>query len=65
MIITYVSRPHFPHYSDFLAWTSDDPNWHSLKSGEIFYTDGVLTKKLYKTFGRGDFCVLTELRLSH
>ena len=35
----------------FLAWISDDPNWHSLKPEEIFRTDGILTKKGYKTTG--------------
>ncbi|EDR00157.1 uncharacterized protein LACBIDRAFT_334388 [Laccaria bicolor S238N-H82] len=39
------------------TWTSDDPNWHSLKSGEIFYTDGILTRKLYKTGGRDLYTV--------
>ncbi|KIJ89946.1 hypothetical protein K443DRAFT_117308 [Laccaria amethystina LaAM-08-1] len=50
-----VSRSHFPCYYDLLAWTSDDPNWNSLKTGEIFHTGGILTKKLYKTTNRGDF----------
>ncbi|EDR04422.1 uncharacterized protein LACBIDRAFT_330547 [Laccaria bicolor S238N-H82] len=30
-------------------WTSDDSNWLSLSPGEIFHTDGILTKKCYKT----------------
>jgi hypothetical protein len=55
VIMIYVSHPHFPHYYDLLAWTSDDPNWHSLKSGEIFHTDGILTKKLYKGTNIGKF----------
>jgi len=49
VIKIYVSRLHLPHYYDLLAWTSDDPNWHSLKPGEIFHTDGILTKTPYKT----------------
>jgi hypothetical protein len=58
----------FPHYYDLLVlfsddpnwawmWTSDDPNQHSLKTGEIFHTDGILTRKLYKMTNEGDFCI--------
>ena len=55
MIIIYVSCPHFSDYHDLLVWISDDPNFHSLKAGEIFHTDGILTKKRYKTNNTGDF----------
>ena len=63
MITIYVSR-RYVHYYDLLAYPSDDPKWHSLKPGEIFHTDGILTKKPYKKDTTRDFRISIEIKVS-
>jgi len=39
----------FSHRCPLLGMGTSDPTWHSAKEGEIFQTDGILTRKRYYT----------------
>ncbi|KIJ97706.1 hypothetical protein K443DRAFT_9716 [Laccaria amethystina LaAM-08-1] len=53
ILATFTKKIRCKHYTHN-PMISDDPNWHSLKTGEIFHTDGILTKKSHKGTNTGD-----------